>query len=103
MPAPLSAPLATFNPDLASLHDRLTIAMNEASYVQIDEAVFSADYLHAPDEFTRPDDVLVEGTRDDAELLLIQRDFEGATLDDDGDIVLADGTIVRFLRSAMVH
>ncbi|TAG82138.1 MAG: hypothetical protein EAZ21_04500 [Betaproteobacteria bacterium] len=103
MPAPFSAPLATFNPDLANLHDKLTIAMNEASYVQIDEAVFAADYLHAPDEFTRPDDVLVEGTRDDAELLLLQRDFEGATLDDDGDIVLADGTTVRFLRSAMVH
>ena len=103
MPVPFSTPRTAFSPELASLHDKLTIAMNDASYVQIDEAVFSADYLHAPDEFTRPDDVLVEGTRDDAELLLLQRDFEGATLDDDGDIVLADGTIVRFLRSAMVH
>lgn len=103
MPAPISVRPATMSPELVTLHDKLAIAMNEASYVQIDEAVFSADYLHAPDEFTRPDDVLVEGTRDDSELLLIQRDFEGATLDDDGDIVLADGTIVRFLRSAMVH
>jgi hypothetical protein len=77
--------------------------MNEASYVQVDQAVFTADYLHAPDEFTRPDDVLVEGTHEDSELLLIQRDFEGAELDDDGDIVLRDGTVVRFLRSAMVH
>jgi archaeosine-15-forming tRNA-guanine transglycosylase len=90
-------------PEVPSLHDRLAIAMNEASYVQVGEAVFSADYLHAPDEFTRPDDVLVEGTHEDSELLMIQRDFEGATLDDDGDIVLLDGTHVRFLRSAMVH
>jgi hypothetical protein len=90
-------------PEAPTLHDRLAIAMNEASYVQVDEAVFSADYLHAPDEFTRPDDVLVEGTHEDSELLLIQRDFEGASLDDDGDIVLRDGTIVRFLRSAKVH
>jgi hypothetical protein len=103
MPTPHIARLSNPRADVPTLHDKLAIAMNEASYVQVDEAVFSADYLHAPDEFTRPDDVLVEGTREDSELLLIQRDFEGATLDDDGDIVLADGTLVRFLRSARVH
>lgn len=104
MPTPIIAQPTNLQPtDRSSLHDRLAIAMNEASYVQVDEAVFSADYLHAPDEFTRPDDVLVEGTHEDSELLLIQRDFEGACLDDDGDVVLRDGTVVRFLRSAMVH
>jgi hypothetical protein len=90
-------------PEVARFHDLLAVAMNEASYVQVDDAVFSADYLHAPDEFTRPDDVLVEGTHEDSELLLIERDFEGASLDDDGDIVLKDGTMIRFLRSARVH
>jgi hypothetical protein len=94
-------PNAAVNP--STLLDRLTIAMNEACYVQVDEAVFTAVYLHAPDEYTRPDDVLVEGTHEDSELLLIQRDFDGAELDDDGDITLKDGTTVRFLRSAMVH
>jgi hypothetical protein len=103
MPTPHIARISSKPVDVPSLHDRLAIAMNEASYVQVDEAVFTADYLHAPDEFTRPDDVLVEGTHENSELLLIQRDFEGAFLDDDGDIVLKDGTTVRFLRSAMVH
>jgi hypothetical protein len=104
MPTPNTAHTAKLSPpDAPTLHDRLAVAMNEASYVQVDEAVFSADYLHAPDEFTRPDDVLVEGTHEDSELLLIQRDFEGAVLEDDGDVLLKDGTVIRFLRSAMVH
>jgi hypothetical protein len=103
MPTPHIARPITKVMEVPSLYDRLAIAMNEASYVQVDEAVFTADYLHAPDEFTRDDDVLVEGTREDSELLLTQRDFDGAYLDDEGDIVLRDGTTVRFLRSAMVH
>jgi hypothetical protein len=89
--------------DATSLHDQLAVAMSEANYVQVGEAVFTADYLHAPDEFTRPDDVLVEGSHDEAELLLIQRDFEGAFFDGNGDVVLNDGTMIRFLRSARVH
>jgi uncharacterized membrane protein YgaE (UPF0421/DUF939 family) len=88
---------------MSAFHDSLTVAMNEANFVQVGEDVFSADYLHAPDEFTRPDDVLVEGTREDQELLLIQQDFEGAHLDSDGEIHLRDGTIIRFLRSAALH
>lgn len=87
----------------AAFHDCLTVAMNEANFVQVDDEVFSADYLHAPDEYTGADDVLVEGTRDDQELLLIQKDFEGAHLDSDGEIHLRDGTIIRFLRSAALH
>lgn len=83
--------------------DSLTAAMNEAAFIQVDDAVFTADYLHAPDEFTRPDDVLVEGTREDQELLLIQRDFDGAKLAGDGEIYLRDGTLIRFLRSSAVH
>ena len=85
------------------MFDSLTAAMSEAAFVQVDDAVFTADYLHAPDEFTRPDDVLVEGTREDQELLLIQRDFEGAKLAGDGEIYLRDGTLIRFLRSSAVH
>ncbi len=83
--------------------DSLTAAMNDAAFVQVDDAVFTADYLHAPDEFTRPDDVLVEGSREDQELLLIQRDFDGAKLAGDGEIYLRDGTLIRFLRSSAVH
>lgn len=94
-----SSPLAPTAP----MFDSLTAAMNEALFVQVDDAVFSADYLHAPDEFTRPDDVLVEGSRDDQELLLLQRDFEGARLTGDGEICLHDGTRIRFLRPASVH
>ena len=60
------------------MFDLLTAAMNEAQFVQVDDAVFTADHLHAPDEYTRPDDVLVEGTREDQELLLLQRDFDWA-------------------------
>ena len=85
------------------MFDTLTVAMNEAAFVQVGDDVFTADYLHAPDEFTRPDDVLVEGTRDDQELLLIQRDFEGAKLTGEGEICLRDGTLIRFLRPAAVH
>ena len=85
------------------MFDTLTVAMNEAAFVQVGNDVFTADYLHAPDEFTRPDDVLVEGTREDQELLLIQRDFEGAKLLGEGEICLRDGTLIRFLRPAAVH
>lgn len=85
------------------MFDSLTAAMNEALFVQVDDAVFSADYLHAPDEFTRPDDVLVEGSREDQELMLLQRDFDGARLVGDGEICLRDGTLIRFLRPAAVH
>ena len=85
------------------MFDTLTVAMSEAAFVQVGDMVFTADYLHAPDEFTRPDDVLVEGTREDQELLLIQRDFEGARLTGDGEICLRDGTLIRFLRPAAVH
>lgn len=87
----------------AAMSDSLTVAMHEALFVQVDDAVFSADYLHAPDEFTRPDDVLVEGSREDQELLLLQRDFDGARLVGDGEICLRDGTLIRFLRPAAVH
>jgi hypothetical protein len=86
-----------------AFHDSLAIAMNDANFVQVGDAVFSADYLHAPDEYTHPDDVLVEGTRDDQELLLIQQDFEGAEFDSEGELHLRDGTLIRFLRSAAVH
>jgi hypothetical protein len=103
MPTTHTAHTTPTLPELPSLHDKLAIAMNEASYIQVGEAVFTADYLHAPDEYTRADDVLVEGTHEDSELMLTQGDFDGAVLDDDGDIVLKDGTTVRFLRSAMVH
>ncbi len=95
-------PLPTTLP-ASPMFDSLTAAMSEAAYVQVDDAVFTADYLHAPDEFTRPDDVLVEGTRDDQELLLIQRDFDGARLTGDGEIRLRDGTTIRFLRPSAVH
>ncbi|TAG00825.1 MAG: hypothetical protein EAZ30_09025 [Betaproteobacteria bacterium] len=87
----------------SAFHDSLTAAMNAASFVQVGEAVFSADYLHAPDEFTCANDVLVEGSCDDQELLLIQQDFEGASFDAEGEIHLRDGTLIRFLRSAAVH
>ena len=96
-------PQPTAPPVFSPMFDTLTAAMFEAAFVQVDNAVFRADYLHAPDEFTRPDDVLVEGSRDDQELLLIQRDFDGARLTGDGEICLRDGTFIRFLRPAAVH
>ena len=98
-PPATSLPTAVVPP----MFDTLTVAMNEAAFVQVGNDVFTADYLHAPDEFTRPDDVLVEGTREDQELLLIQRDFEGAKLLGEGEICLRDGTLIRFLRPAAVH
>ena len=91
------------SPAVTPRFDTLTVAMREAAFVQVGDLVFTADYLHAPDEFTSPDDVLVEGTREDQELLLIQRDFEGARLTGDGEICLRDGTLIRFLRPAAVH
>ena len=87
----------------AQMFDSLGVAMNDATFVQVDDALFAADYLHAPDEFTRPDDVLVERSRDDQELLLLQRDFDGARVLGDGGIFLRDGTLIRFLRPSVVH
>ena len=98
---PMTTSLSTST--LQPMFDTLTVAMNEAAFVQVGDDVFTADYLHAPDEFTQPDDVLVEGTREDQELLLIQRDFEGAKLSGEGEICLRDGTLIRFLRPAAVH
>lgn len=81
----------------------LSAAMTDASHVVVGGVLFSADYLQIPDEDTHPDDVLVEGRGEQADLLLTRRDFEGARLIGASDIVLADGTIVRFLRPASVH
>ena len=56
------------SPTVTPMFDTLTVAMSEAAFVQVGDTVFTADYLHAPDEFTRPDDVLVEGTREDRDV-----------------------------------
>jgi hypothetical protein len=97
-----SATQVAQNP-MTAFNDTLIAAMNEAAFVQVGEDVFSADYIHAPDEFTGPDDVLVEGSREDQELLLLQRDFEGAKLSSEGEIYLRDGTLIRFLRPATLQ
>ncbi|MCS6997057.1 MAG: hypothetical protein NZ533_08925 [Casimicrobiaceae bacterium] len=87
----------------AAFTGMLAAAMQDASHVLVGGEVFSADYLQLPDEFTQPDDVLVEGSGVGHDLLLTRRDFDGARRVGPSDIVLADGTLVRFLRAASVH
>ncbi|MEO5764057.1 MAG: hypothetical protein ABIR52_02005 [Casimicrobiaceae bacterium] len=82
---------------------RLADAMADADFVLIDDEVFEADYLRAPDECTVADDVVIEGSRGDAEIALTRADVEGALDLGEGVFRLRSGAELRFLTSATVH
>jgi len=77
--------------------------MGDADFVVIDGVVFAADYLRVPDEFTTPDDVVVEARHGDTEIDLTRAEIEGAEGVGGGMFRLKNGSIVRFLSSAVLH
>jgi len=77
--------------------------MVDADFVLLDDEVFEADYLRVPDEYTVADDVVIEGSRGDAEIALTRADIDGALHLGEGVFRLKSGAHLRFLTSATIH
>ena len=77
--------------------------MQDADYVVIDGVVFEAEYLRVPDEFTVADDVVLEATSGDTEIDMTRAEIDGAVQVGHGEFRLRNGSVVRFLSSAVIH
>jgi hypothetical protein len=88
---------------MKSLETKLTDTMNDADFVLIDGVMFETGYLRVPDEFTSADDVVLEARRGDTEIDLTRGEIDDAVLLGEGVFQLKNGSIVRFLTSAVVH
>ena len=77
--------------------------MTGADYVVIDGLIFETGYVRVPDEFTSADDVVVEARRGDTEIDLTRAEVEGAQGLGEGVFRLKNGSLVRFLSSAVIH
>jgi hypothetical protein len=77
--------------------------MHDSDFVLIDGVVCETQYLRVPDEFTVPDDVVLEAKSGDDEFAFTCADFEGAQPIGDGVYRLASGRLLRFLSSATLH
>jgi hypothetical protein len=82
---------------------KLTDTMNDADFVMIDGVMFQTGYLRVPDEFTTADDVVVEARRGDTEIELTRDEIDDAVLLGEGMFRLKNGSIVRFLSTAVIH
>ena len=82
---------------------KLTDTMNDADFVVIDGMMFETGYLRVPDEFTAPDDVVLEARHGDREIDLTCAEIDGAELLGEGVFRLKNGSLVRFLSSAVIH
>ena len=81
----------------------LYATMTDADYVVIDGELFATDYLRVPDEFTTADDVVVEARQGDREIDMTRAEIEGAQGLGQGVFRLKNGSLVRFLSSAVIH
>ena len=81
----------------------LADAMHGADYVLIDGVMFETAYLRVPDEFTVPDDVVLEATRGDDEVAFTREDVDDAESLGEGVYRLKSGSLLQFLTSATVH
>ena len=81
----------------------LSHAMQDADYVVIDGVIFAADYLRVPDEFTVADDVVLEARSGDTEIALTRAEVDDAVDLGEGSFRLRNGSVVRFLTSAVIH
>jgi hypothetical protein len=82
---------------------KLADTMNDADFVLIDGVMFETGYLRVPDEYTSADDVVLEARRGDTEIDLTRGEIDDAELLGEGVFRLKNGSIVRFLSSAVVH
>jgi hypothetical protein len=77
--------------------------MTGADFVVIDGMIFETGYLRVPDEFTSADDVVLEARRGDTEIDLTRAEVEDAEELGEGVFRLKNGSLVRFLASAVIH
>ena len=77
--------------------------MSGADYVVIDGVMFQTGYLRVPDEFTAADDVVLEARRGETEIDLTRDEIDDAELLGEGVFRLKNGSILRFLTSAVIH
>jgi hypothetical protein len=82
---------------------KLADTMNGADYVVIDGVMFQTGYLRVPDEFTAADDVVLEARRGETEIDLTREEIDDAVLLGEGVFRLKNGSLVRFLTSAVIH
>jgi hypothetical protein len=82
---------------------KLSDTMNDADFVVIDGVIFETGYLRVPDEFTGADDVVLEARRGDTEIDLTRGEIDDAELLGEGVYRLKNGSLVRFLSSAVIH
>lgn len=81
----------------------LADAMADADFVLIDDEVFEAEYLRAPDEYTVADDVVIEAKRGDTEIELTCAELDGVQHIGEGVFRLRSGAELRFLSTATIH
>jgi hypothetical protein len=77
--------------------------MKGADYVVIDGVIFETGYLRVPDEDTVPDDVVLEARHGETEIDITRAEIEGAEGLGEGVYRLRNGSLVRFLTTAVVH
>jgi len=77
--------------------------MKGADYVVIDGVIFETGYLRVPDEDTVPDDVVLEARHGETEIDITRAEIEGAEGLGEGVFRLRNGSLVRFLTTAVVH
>ena len=82
---------------------KLSVTMQGADFVVIDGIVFETEYLREPDEFTVPDDVLLEVRSGETELAFTLADLDGAERVADGGYRLGSGHLLHFIASATLH
>jgi hypothetical protein len=88
---------------MRSQRDSMAEAMHDADFVLIDGIVCETEYLRVPDEFTVPDDVVLEAKHGDTEFAFTRADFDGAQHLGDGVFRLSSGRQLRFFSSATIH
>jgi len=81
----------------------LSRAMADADFVLINGVVFATDYLRIPDEGTVGDDVVLEASHGDTEVLFTRDEIEDAEHVGEGVYRLKSGALLRFFSSATVH
>ncbi|MEP7063477.1 MAG: hypothetical protein ABI881_13990 [Betaproteobacteria bacterium] len=81
----------------------LVHTMHDSDFVLIDGVVCETEYLRVPDEYTAPDDVVLEATSGDSDYEFTRADFDGAQDMGEGIYKLSSGRLLRFLSSATLH
>ena len=81
----------------------LASAMDNAEFVLIDGVVFATEYMRLPDECTVADDVVLEATHGDTEIIFTRQEMDGALHLGNGVYRLKSGAQLRFLSSATIH